>query len=101
MEEITFLRVIFDRRLSFVPYLKYVIKKGLNVLNILNVIGNTEREDERKVMLCLYRYLVSYLHVLDPVHNQGLRLCLGAGARCSSVVRAFAHDAMGRRIDPS
>ena len=23
------------------------------------------------------------------------------GARCSSVVRAFTHDAMGRRIDPS
>ena len=26
--------------------------------------------------------------------------CLG-GARCSSVVRAFAHGAMGHRIDPS
>ena len=25
----------------------------------------------------------------------------GRGARCSSVVRAFAHGAMGRRIDPS
>ena len=25
----------------------------------------------------------------------------GPGARCSSVVRAFAHGAMGRRIDPS
>ena len=24
-----------------------------------------------------------------------------AGARCSSVVRAFAHGAMGHRIDPS
>ena len=24
-----------------------------------------------------------------------------AGARCSSVVRAFAHSAMGLRIDPS
>ena len=24
-----------------------------------------------------------------------------AGARCSSVVRAFAHGAMGRGIDPS
>ena len=24
-----------------------------------------------------------------------------AGAKCSSVVRAFAHGAMGRRIDPS
>ena len=23
------------------------------------------------------------------------------GARCSSVVRAFVHDALGRRIDPS
>ena len=25
----------------------------------------------------------------------------GGGARCSSVVRAFAHDATDRRIDPS
>ena len=28
-------------------------------------------------------------------------LCLRSGARCSSVVRAFAHGAMGRRIDLS
>ena len=26
---------------------------------------------------------------------------MGWGARCSSVVRAFAHSAMGHRIDPS
>ena len=26
---------------------------------------------------------------------------LHGGARCSSVIRAFAHDAMGRRIDLS
>ena len=26
---------------------------------------------------------------------------VSSGARCSSVVRAFAHGAMGRRIDPS
>ena len=26
---------------------------------------------------------------------------LDPGARCSSVVRAFAHGAMGHRIDPS
>ena len=25
----------------------------------------------------------------------------GPGARCSSVVRVFAHGAIGRRIDPS
>ena len=28
-------------------------------------------------------------------------IVLRRGARCSSVVRAFAHGAMGRRIDPS
>ena len=27
--------------------------------------------------------------------------CPDGGARCSSVVRSFAHGAMGRRIDPS
>ena len=36
--------------------------------------------------------------------GQGIR-CPGTsttrGVRCSSVVRAFAHGAMGRRIDPS
>ena len=32
----------------------------------------------------------------NTIHNSNT-----AGARCSSVVRAFAHGAMGRRIDPS
>ena len=31
----------------------------------------------------------------------GLIVSLQQGARSSSVVRAFAHGAMGRRIDPS
>ena len=34
-----------------------------------------------------------YVHALCHCHVKG--------ARCSSVVRAFAHGAMGRRIDPS
>ena len=56
-------------------------------------------------------------HNITPVHPESSELekdievhifhlshaddTLGVGARCSSVVRAFAHDAMGRRIDPS
>ena len=32
---------------------------------------------------------------------EGPDFILSQGARCSSVVRAFAHGAMGRRIDPS
>ena len=66
----------------------------MKALNILKVIGNTEWGADRKVMLLLYRYLdrykldygcivygsarKSYLQMLDPIHNQGLRLCLGA-----------------------
>ena len=89
VEETKFLWVIFDRKLSFIPHLKYVLK----ALNILNVIGNTEWGADRKVMLRLYRSLIrskldygcivygsarkSYLQMLDPIHNQGLRLCLG------------------------
>ena len=69
-------------------------KRGLKALNILKVIGNTEWGADRKVMLRIYRSLLrskldygcivygsarkSYLQMLDPIHNQGLRLCLGA-----------------------
>ena len=36
-----------------------------------------------------------------PKRWVSIRLLCRAGARCSSVVRAFAHGAMGRQIDPS
>ena len=36
-----------------------------------------------------------------PNNKEGNALFNDTGARCSSVVRAFAHGAMGRRIDPS
>ena len=94
VEETKFLGVIFDRKLSFIPHLKYVKKKALKALNILNVIGNTEWGTDRKIIFRLYRSLIrskldygcieygsarkSYLQMLDPIHNQGLRLCLGA-----------------------
>ena len=91
VEETKFLGFIFDRKLSFVPHLNYVKKKGLKALNILKFIGNTEWGADREVMLLLYRSLVrskldygcivygsarkSYLHA---GHNHGLRLCRGA-----------------------
>ena len=94
VEEIKFLGVIFYRKLSFVPHFKYVKKKGFKALNIFLIISNTEWGADQKVMLQLYKSLVrsklhygcivygsghkSYFQMLDPVHNQGLRLCLGA-----------------------
>ena len=62
VEETKFLRVIFVyTKLSFVPHLKYVKKRGLKALNILKVIGNTDWGADRKVMLRLYRSLVRSL----------------------------------------
>ena len=50
-------------------------------------------------------YVTSFsdtLHLLLrlPTNKVILSLCTG-GARCSSMVRAFAHGAIGHRIDPS
>ena len=69
-------------------------KKILKSLNILNLIGNTEWGADQKVILHLYRSLVtskldygcmvygsarkSYLEMLGPAHTQDRRLCHGA-----------------------
>ena len=68
-------------------------KQPLKALNILKVIDNTKWGADRKVMLCLYEYFItskldyhcivygsackSYLHMLDHIYNQRLRLCIG------------------------
>ena len=54
------------------------------------------------LQICLVNTLT---HWQSDVHVARYKLLRGAfdrkGARCSSVVRAFAHGPMGRRIDPS
>ena len=50
--------------------------------------------------------LAARVHLYASSHRQvntyhGLCYTSRGGARCSSMVRAFAHGAMGRRIDPS
>ena len=53
-------------------------------------------EAVQKSVLCMI-YNVCYL---TDVYQERSVL-LSSGARCSSVVRAFAHGAMGRQIDRS
>ena len=48
--------------------------------------------------VCLTKCMYVYMSVCMSL---SLSLSLSLEARCSSVVRAFAHGAMGRRIDPS
>ena len=40
-----------------------------------------------------YNVVILIVYITDHITIQG--------ARCSAVVRAFTHDAMGRRINPS
>ena len=94
VEETKFLGVIFDRKLSFIPHIRYVKAKCLKALNLLKVLSNTSWGADRPTLLHLYRSLIrskldygsvvygsarkSYLQTLDTVHHQGLRLALGA-----------------------
>ena len=93
VEESKFLGILFDRKLSFIPHIKYLKAKCLK-LNLLKVLSHTSWGADRTTLLKLYRSLVqskldygciiygsarkSYLQMLDPIHNQGLRLALGA-----------------------
>ena len=45
--------------------------------------------------------LAFFNRVSLDILGMNCRVSVVTGARCSSVVRAFAHGAMGRRIDPS
>ena len=92
VEESKFHSMIFDRKLSFIFHIKYLKAKCLKALILLKVLSHTSWGADRATLL--YWYLVwskldhgcivcgsarkSYLQMFDPIHNQGLRLALGA-----------------------
>ena len=94
VEDFKFLGIIFDRKLSFIPHIKYLKAKCLKALDLLKVLSHTNWGADRTVLLQLFRSLIrskldygsivygsarkSYLMMLDTVHHQGLRLALGA-----------------------
>jgi len=89
-----FLGVIFDSKLNFKAHIDYVRKKCQSGLNLLKVISKMDWGADRTTLLRLYRSIIrskldygsvvyssarkSYLKKLEPVQNQGIRLCLGA-----------------------
>ena len=94
VKEAKFLGLIWDSKLSFLPHIMYIKNKCKKALNLLRVLSHTEWGGDKETLLKLYRSLVrskldygcivygsarkSYIERLDPIHNQGLRLCLGA-----------------------
>ena len=90
VEESKFLGILFDRKLSFIPHIKYLKAKRLKALNLFKVLSHTSWGADQTTLLKLYQSKLdygciiygsarkSYLQMLDPIHNQGLRLALGA-----------------------
>ena len=62
---------------------------------VVQAMKNTEGD----IVQLTVRHFRPASHFLNKSTHLSLSVCLGA--RCSSVVRAFAHGAMGRRINPS
>ena len=58
VEDFKFLRVLFDRKLSFIPHIKYLKAKCLKALNLLKVLSHTDWGADRTVLLQLYRSLI-------------------------------------------
>jgi len=88
------LGTIFDKKLSFLPHLRYLKDKCTKALNLLRVVAHTSWGADQQTLLHLYRTLIRsklyygcivygsargfYLQMLDPIQNYALRLCLGA-----------------------
>jgi exonuclease III/ribonuclease HI len=93
-ETVRFLGMVFDEKLNWLPHLRQLKTKCLKSLNILKILSGTSWGADRTSMLRLYRSLIrsklefgcavyasarkSYIGILDPVHNAGIRLCTGA-----------------------
>ena len=92
--QVKFLGVIFDQKLTFLPHIKNLKTICQKRLDVLKVVSGTHWGADKDTLLCLYRALIrskldyacivygsahqSYLRILDPIHHQGLRICLGA-----------------------
>ena len=94
VKEAKFLGLVWDKKTHIWTHIKYLKARCQKSLNILKVLSRTEWGADRTTLLKLYRSLVrskldygcivygsaskTALAKLDPVHNQGLRLSLGA-----------------------
>ncbi|KAE9523133.1 hypothetical protein AGLY_016474 [Aphis glycines] len=88
------LGVLFDRQLSWTPYIKYLKTNTTNAINIMKILSHTSWGGSTstfiKIHKCLIQSKLNYgailyktasntkLNIIDRVNNSGLRLALGA-----------------------
>ena len=63
VEESKFLGILFDRKLSFIPHIKYLKAKCLKALNLLKVLSHTSWGAYRTTLLKLY-YIWLYTKII-------------------------------------
>ena len=94
VEHCKYLGIIFDRKLSFIPHIKYLRTKCNKTIQLLRTIAHTKWGGSKETLLKLYRSLIrsrldygcfiygaarkTYLKELNTIYHQGLRLALGA-----------------------
>ena len=94
VSQVKFLGLIFDNKLNFKPHICQLKEKCKKAMNLLRVVSHFDWGADQKVMFQLYKSLIlskldygsfiygsapkSYITMLDPIQNEGLRLCLGA-----------------------
>ncbi len=94
VEKTKFLGLIFDRRLTFKPHIQQLKTKCLRALDLLKVLSHSDWGADKATLLMVYRSLIrskldygcmvygsacqTNLKLLDPVHTQAIRICLGA-----------------------
>ena len=92
--KVKLLGVFSDRKLNFIPHIKYIKVKCRKALQLLRIISSKDWGGDQTTSLSIYRSHIrfkqdygcillgserqSYLMALDPIANQGLRLCAGA-----------------------
>ena len=110
VDKYKFLGAIFDRKLTFIPHIKYLKNKSTRVQQLLRVVAHTESRADRQMLRKLYRSLIhskldyaifinrsarrSNLKQLISKHHEGLRQVLGT-FRTSPVDSLYAetHEA--------
>ncbi|GBN92942.1 putative RNA-directed DNA polymerase from transposon BS [Araneus ventricosus] len=106
VNEIRFLGIVFDKKLTFLPHIKTLRKRCEQALNILRVLSSTSWGADQPSMMRIYRSTIlskidygctiygsarkSVLQKLDPVHHTALRLCSGA-FRTSSIKSLYVY----------
>ena len=92
--ETKFLGLVLDKKLTFVPHIKYVKDRCLKALNLLRVVAHMDWGADCATLLKFYRSQLrskldygcvvygsarrTALECLDRVQNAALRICLGA-----------------------